>query len=59
MYRQIDERFDVRGNALTTLVIAALQNNGKVSKNRRKQFLLTVPAPVFDAIEQECEHALK
>ncbi|WP_328983513.1 Fic family protein [Thiorhodovibrio winogradskyi] len=59
VYRQIDERFDVRGNALTTLVITALQNNGKVSKNRRKQFQFTVPAPVFDAIEQVCEQALK
>lgn len=54
VYRQIDERFDVRGNALTTLVIAALQHNGKVSKNRRKQFQLIVPNPVFDAIEQAC-----
>lgn len=58
VYRQIDEGFDVRGNALTTLVIAALQNNGKVSKTRRKQFQLTVPNPVFDAIEQACAQTL-
>jgi hypothetical protein len=54
VYRQIDAGCDVRGNALTTLVIAALQNNGKVSKNRRKQFQLIVPNPVFEAIEQAC-----
>ncbi|MEY6431356.1 Fic family protein [Thioalkalicoccus limnaeus] len=59
VYRQIDDAFDVRGSALTTLVIAALQNNGKVSRNRRKQFQLTVPNPVFDAIEQACAQALK
>ncbi|WPL14126.1 Fic/DOC family protein [Thiorhodovibrio litoralis] len=52
VYRCIDQRFDVRGNVLTTLVIGALQNKGKVSKNRRKQFHLTVPSPVFDAIEE-------
>jgi hypothetical protein len=59
VYREMDDRFDVRGNALTTLVIAALQNNGKVSKNRRKQFQLTVPDPVFDAIERACAQALE
>lgn len=59
VYREIDDRFDVRGNVLTTLIIAALQNNGKVSKNRRKQFQLTVPAPVFDAIEQACTQVLE
>jgi Fic family protein len=51
VYRNIDERFDVRGNALTTLVISALQNNGKVSTNRRKQFQLVVPNTIYDAIE--------
>jgi Fic family protein len=51
VYRQIDQHFDVRGNVLTALVISALQNNGKVSKNRRNQFQLRVPSPVFDAIE--------
>jgi len=58
VYRAIDERFDVRGNELTTLVISSLQNNGKVSKNRRKQFQLTVPVAVFDAIEEACEQVL-
>ncbi len=51
VYRDIDQHFDVRGNVLTTLVISALQNKGKVSKNRRKQFQLRVQSPVFDAIE--------
>ena len=54
IYKAIDDRFDVRGNDLTTLVISALQNQGKVSHNRRKQFHLSVPETVFEAIEQVC-----
>jgi hypothetical protein len=38
---------------LTTLVLACLQNNGKVSANRRKKFAVTVPEAVFDAIESD------
>lgn len=57
VYRAIDERFDVRGKDLTTLVLNALQNKGKVSNNRRKQFSLTVQQHVFDAIEQACKEA--
>lgn len=58
VYRRIDERFDVRGKDLTTLIISSLQNDGKVSEYRRKQFRLTVPEPVFDAIEQACGQVL-
>lgn len=50
--KAINDRFDVRGSELTTLVLSCLQNKGKVSANRRKKFELTVPAPVFDAIEE-------
>lgn len=53
LYQAIDQRFDLRGNDLTTLVLACLQNNGKISANRRKQFKLTVPENVLDAIEAE------
>jgi hypothetical protein len=38
IFKAVDERFDVRGNDLTNLVLACLQNNGKVSANRRKKF---------------------
>ena len=51
VYRIIDDQFDVRGNNLTTLIVSSMQNNGKVSNHRRKQFRLTVPEKVFDAIE--------
>ena len=51
VYRLVDDRFDVRGNDLTTLIVSSMQNNGRVSNHRRKQFRLTVPEKVFDAIE--------
>ncbi len=53
LYQAIDQRFDLRGNDLTTLVLACLQNHGKISADRRKQFKLTVPEKLFDAIEAE------
>lgn len=52
IYKAINEYFDVRGNDLTALILSCMQNNGKVSKHRRKQFRLSVPEPVFDAIEK-------
>ena len=54
IFKTIDVRFDVRSNDLTTLVLSCLQNNGKVTVNRRKKFELTVPPAVFDAIEEVC-----
>lgn len=55
IYRKIDEGYDVRGSDLTTLIIGCLQNQGKVSNNRRKQYGYRVPAVVFDAIETACQ----
>ncbi len=52
IYKVVDERFDVRGKDLTTLVLACLQNDGKLSVHRRKQFSATVPSGVFDAIDE-------
>jgi len=49
--KAVNERFDLRGNDLSTLVICCLDNDGKLSKNRRKQFLGRVPELVFDYIE--------
>jgi len=53
LFKAVNERFDVRGNDLTTLVLACLQNKGKVSVNRRKKFAATVPDSVFEALEEE------
>lgn len=53
IYRAIDEAYDIRGKDLNTLVLACMERNGKLSINRRKQFALTVPVQIFDAIESE------
>ena len=53
LYKAVDERFDVRGPDLTTLVLSCLQNKGKVSANQRKKFADIVQAAVFDALEDE------
>jgi hypothetical protein len=50
--KEVERRFDVRGNALATLLLGAFQNGGEVSKHRRRQFADIVPAAAFDAIEQ-------
>jgi hypothetical protein len=49
--RDINARFDIRNNILSTLVLSALQQ-GRVSQRRRDQFAHAVPEAVFDAIEQ-------
>lgn len=58
VFKAVDVRFDVRGNDLTTLVVACLQNNGKISARRRKKYESRVPSPVFVAIEEECAEIL-
>ena len=54
----VDGRFDLRGSDLSTLVVSCLDNGGKVSKRRRKQFAGRVPESVFDYIEELAREAL-
>ncbi|KJK18545.1 Fic family protein [Pseudomonas sp. 2(2015)] len=58
VYKAVDEQFDVRGSELSNLVMMCLSNGGVVSRHRRKQFQYTVPAHVFDFIEQAARQAL-
>lgn len=58
VYRAVDERFDVRGSDLSTLVMMCLTNEGKVSNNRRKQYQYTVPEAVFEYIEEVAQAVL-
>ena len=51
--KAVNERFDVRGSDLSKLVMMCLDNEGKVSKHRRKQFQYSVPEEVFAFIEEE------
>jgi Fic family protein len=53
IYRAIDGRYDIRGKDLNTLVLTCMEQNGKISINRRKKFATTVPEEIFDAIESE------
>jgi hypothetical protein len=50
--KAVNERFDIHGSELATLVVCCLDNGGKLSKNRRKQYTGRVPEAVFDYIEQ-------
>ena len=56
--KAVDGRFDLRGSDLSTLVVSCLDNGGKVSKRRRKQFEGRVPENVFDYIEEVAHEAL-
>jgi len=56
--RRVNERMDLRGSDLSTLVISALDHNGVVSKRRRDQFQYTVPPEAFDLIEGFVREAL-
>ena len=51
LYRQINARYDVQANDLADLILMCLQNDGVVSKNRRKQFSGRVPEGLFDYLE--------
>jgi Fic family protein len=53
IYRAIDGQYDIRGKDLNTLVLTCMEQNGKISINRRKKFAATVPEEIFDAIESE------
>ncbi|HSH49103.1 MAG TPA: Fic family protein, partial [Halomonas sp.] len=58
VYRAVDARFDIRGSDLARLVMICLSNQGRLSKNRRKQFRYQVPQEALDAIEKEAQRAL-
>lgn len=49
--RYINARHDLRGSDLSTLIVTAYQQGGKLSNNRRKRFADRVPAKVMDHIE--------
>lgn len=51
IYRRINQEFDVPNADLSRLVMFCLDQNGSISKNRRKQYQYKVPDGVFDALE--------
>lgn len=58
IYRAVSEKYDLRQSDLATLIIMTLENNGRVSKNRRKQYGERVAPEVLDYIESTATEAL-
>lgn len=50
--KAVDERFDVRGSDLATLVLSCLDNNGTIQNSTRMRLEERIPVDVFDFIEQ-------
>lgn len=55
---EVNERFDVRGSDLGTLVMMCLDNGGTLSGRRRKQFQGRVPEGLFDYLESVARRVL-
>jgi fido (protein-threonine AMPylation protein) len=51
--REINGRHDLRSSDLSTLIITAFQNGGRLSNNRRSRFAERVQPQVMDDIEAE------
>ncbi len=51
IYKMIDREYDVANKDLSRLVMFCMDQNGNLSKNRRKQYQDSVPEEVFDALE--------
>lgn len=58
LVKQADDRFDVRGSDLGTLVMMCLDNGGVISNRRRKQFQGRVPEELFDFLESAARESL-
>jgi hypothetical protein len=56
--RAVDERYDVRGSILATLIADSLHENGALSKNKRKRYAALVQEETFDYIEKMSREAL-
>lgn len=51
IYRRIDQAFDILNTDLSRLVMFCLDQNGRISNHRRKQYQYRVPEEIFDALE--------
>lgn len=56
--RHINERHDLRGSDLATLIVTIFQNGGTLSDNRREKFADRVQAHVLDAVESAVDRAM-
>lgn len=51
IYKLANDEYDIRNNDLHLMIVSALQHNGVISKNRRKQLAHQVPEGAFNFIE--------
>lgn len=59
LYRRINDLYDIPNPELSKLVMFCIEQKGKISKNRRKQYQYTIPEDVFEALEQEYKKLLE
>lgn len=57
--RHINDRHDLRGSDLATLIVTIFQNGGTLSNNRRKRYADRVQAHVLDAVESAVARAMR
>jgi Fic family protein len=57
--RHINDRHDLRGSDLATLIVTIFQNGGTLSANRRKRYADRVQPHVLDAIEAAVGQAMQ
>lgn len=54
----VNAEYDISGNLLSRLVMMCLDNDGKLSGNRRKQYQYDVPPGAFDFIEAQAAECM-
>lgn len=59
IYKLVNDEYDIRNNDLHLLIVSAIQHNGLISKNRRKQLAYQVPAEAFTFIEEIVKQELQ
>lgn len=59
IFKMIDREYDVANKDLSRLVMFCMDQKGKLSKNRRKQYENIVPDNVFDALEEAYREVVK
>ena len=57
--RHINERHDLRGSDLATLIVTIFQNGGTLSNNRRKRYADRVQPHVLDAVESAVARVMR
>ena len=57
--RHINDRHDLRGSDLATLIVTIFQNGGVLSNNRRKRYADRVQAHVLDAVGSAVAKAMR